>query len=198
VAQRELAVDARCPACHGAGLTLRTMTQTMPYFGDVLLTTVQCDRCGFRHSDTMVMQQRPAARHTLRVERAEDLEARVVRSHSGTYRVPELGFSAEPGEGSESFVSNVEGVLDRVQEVLVRARLMFPDPPRRERAEELLGRLARMMEGREPFTLVVEDPFGNSAILSERARQELLSEEEAGKLRTGMVILDAQDLQGEG
>lgn len=193
--QGEQVVDARCPACHAVGLTLRTMTQTLPYFGDCLLTTVQCERCGFRHGDTMVMEQRPPARHTFRVERAEDLAVRVVRSPSGTYRVPELGFAAEPGEGSESFVSNVEGVLDRVQEALVRARLVFPDEERRERAEALLVRVARMVEAQEPFTLVLEDPFGNSAILSERTQVEALTAEEAGRLRTGMTILDVQDLQ---
>ncbi|MCA1813903.1 MAG: ZPR1 zinc finger domain-containing protein [Halobacteriales archaeon] len=194
--QRELKVDARCPACQSMGLMLRTMTQTMPYFGDVLLTTVQCDACGFKHSDTMVMTQRPPARHTLRVAEKQDLEARVVRSHSGTYRIPELGFAAEPGEGSESFVSNVEGVLGRVQEVLVRARLMFPDVARQARAEELLALLARMVQGEEPFTLVLEDPFGNSAILSERTQVEALTEAQASELRTGMTILDVEDLQG--
>lgn len=195
MAERELEVDARCPACRSPGLTLRSTTRALPYFGDVLLTTVLCERCGFRHSDTLVMQQRDPARHILRVEGRADLAARVVRSPSGTYRVPELGFTAEPGEGSESFVSNVEGVLARVQEALVRARLMFPDEERRARAEELLARAARMADGREPFTLVLEDPFGSSAILSGKARVEPLGAEEAARLRTGVVLLDARDLQ---
>jgi zinc finger protein len=194
VVQREFTLDARCPACGAANLVVRSMTQDLPYFGATLLTTVECPRCDFRHATSMQLEQKPPRRHTLRIERAEDLEARVVRSHSGTFRVPELGFAAEPAEASEAFVSNVEGVLDRVRDVLVRARLLFADDERGARAEELLAKLQAIREGREPATLVLEDPHGNSAILSERAVIEALSAEEAALLRTGVMVLDREDL----
>jgi zinc finger protein len=188
--QRELALDAKCPACGAPNLVLRSMTQEMPYFGDTLHTVVECPRCDFKHSSSLILQQREPARHTLRFRAPQDLGVRVVRSHSGTYRIPELGFVAEPAEASESFVSNVEGVLDRVQEVLVRARLLFEEEDRRAAAEALLAKLQRIREGREEATLVLEDPFGNSGIHSPQAEVQKLSAEEAALLRTGVVFLE--------
>lgn len=192
--ERELALDARCPACGGT-LTMRSATQKLPYFGDTLHTTVLCQGCDFKHATSMVLEVHPPARHTLRFRLPEDAGVRVVRSHSGTYRVPELGFVAEPAEASEAFVSNVEGVLDRVGDVLVRARLMFEEEAQQARAEELLARLQRIRDGEEGATLVLEDPYGNSQILSDRAERVAISQEEAALLKTGVVLLDARDLR---
>jgi zinc finger protein len=191
---RELRIDARCPACGGT-LVMRSSTEKLPYFGDTLHTAVVCEQCDFRHSTSMQLEVKPAQRHTLRFLLPRDAGVRVVRSHSGTYRVPELGFAAEPAEASEAFVSNLEGVLDRVRDVLLRARMMFDDE-RRDRAEELLGKVQRIKAGDEEATLVLEDPYGNSAILSDRAEVARLSDEEAALLRTGVVLLDPADLQG--
>ena len=74
--------------------------------------------CGFRHSDTILLTQKEPVRYTLAVETIDDLDARVIRSSSGTIRVPELGVDIEPGFASESYISNVEGVLDRIEGIV--------------------------------------------------------------------------------
>ena len=191
---RETTLDARCPACGAANLLLRSLTEKLPYLGDTLHTTVLCESCDFKHATSMVLEQRPPARHTLHFRAPADLEVRVVRSHSGTFRVPELGFTAEPAEASEAFVSNLEGILERIRDVLLRATLMFDDE-RRDRAFELLLKLQRVKDGEEPATLVVEDPYGMSAILDDRTQVVPLSDEEAALLRTGVVLLDLDELQ---
>jgi C4-type Zn-finger protein len=83
--ERELRVDAACPACGRKGLTLRTMTGQLPCFGSSLLTTVRCEARGFRHADTMVMERRAPSRHAPRFLAPADLAVRVARSDSGTY-----------------------------------------------------------------------------------------------------------------
>lgn len=192
--QREFTLDARCPACKASNLTLRSMTQDMPFFGATLHSVVECPRCGFKHASSMVLEQRAPARHTLVLRSRDDLQTRVVRSDSCTYAIPELGFRAEPAEASEAFVSNVEGVLERVREVLLRARLMFDDAATQAKAEELLAKLQRIADGLEPATLVLEDPYGNSAIHSDRAQVQAMSEEEVAGLRSGRTVVDAGDL----
>ena len=172
------------------------MTQDMPFFGPTLHTVVECPACGFRHVSSMVLRQGPPARHTFHFRAPADLAVRVVRADSCTYSVPELGFTAEPAEASEAFVSNVEGVLERVRDILVRARLLVGEHGQRARAEELLVQLQRIVDGKEGATLVLEDPFGNSAIHSERTLTESLTEEEAAALRSGRVVIDAEDLPG--
>jgi zinc finger protein len=43
-------------------------------------------------------------------------------------------------------------------------------------------------EGR--MTMILDDPLGNSAIVSPKARRRLLSTEELQNLKTGMVTID--------
>lgn len=193
---RELTLDARCPACGAAQLVMRSFVEKLPYFGETLNTSVSCPRCDFRHANSMQLEMHPPSRHTLRFRMPRDAGVRVVRSHSGTWRLPELGFVAEPAEVSEAFVTNLEGMLERVWDVLVRARLMFPEPERRERAEALIERLRRIREGEEEATLVLEDPHGNSAIHGEGVHVEALTEAEAALLRTGVIVVDREDLPG--
>ncbi len=188
-------MDARCPACGRPGLALRTVRHEVPYFGDCMETLVSCPSCAFRHADFLILNQKEAVRHAFRIESVDDLVVRVVRANSCTIRVPELGFLAEPTPRSEAFVSNVQGVLGRVRDVLLTARVIYADDPESVRvAEERLAQLARVEAGEEPATVVFDDPFGNSAILSDRSVVRPLSADEVASLQTGYVILDEKDL----
>ena len=52
------------------------------------------------------------------IEDEEQLRARVVRSSSCTVCIPELDLEVNPGTSSTGYVSNVEGVLNRFQEII--------------------------------------------------------------------------------
>jgi C4-type Zn-finger protein len=82
-----------------------------------------------------------------------------------------------------------------VRDILVRARVMYAEDERGAQAEALLLKLQRIVEGKEGATLVLEDPHGTSAILSEQASREKLSPDEAALLRTGVIMLDARDVE---
>jgi zinc finger protein len=145
------------------------VTTEVPHFGEVLLITGTCD-CGFKHSDTITLSQKEPSRHTLRICCTEDLSARVIRSPSGTIRLPEFGVDVEPGPASDAVITNVEGVLDRVKEVVTfatRAAEKAGDSDRTQRGHEILERIEEALKGQYSFTLIVEDPLGNSSIISE-------------------------------
>lgn len=105
-----------CPLC-GKELVTNWVKDDIPFFGEVMHITSLCE-CGLRYSDTMIMSQREPVHYEMKIKTRDDLDARVVRSTSGTIRIPELGIDIEPGPASESFVSNIEGVLDRVRNIL--------------------------------------------------------------------------------
>jgi zinc finger protein len=176
-------------------LTMASITVNVPYFGDGMETTLRCGACGFRHADFMILSQKEPLRLEFRAETPEDLTVRVIRSNSGTIRIPELGFTAEPSPLSESYVSNMEGVLDRAKDILLTA-LEFngDDPAKVALLQDYLSRYERMIGGHMPFSLVIDDPFGNSAILSDRVQRRALTPEEVETLKTGMVILNRTDL----
>jgi len=96
----------------------------------------------------------------------------------------------EPSMRSESFISNAEGVLRRFRGVFEFLARNGDSEARRRAARKSLGVLERMIDGREPFTLVLEDPSGNSAILHEAAEVRTLSEREARRLKQNSFTMD--------
>ena len=186
-------LDTPCPACGTQGIIYNTATTDVPYFGECMETLIACSACGFKHTDVLILNEQDPVRYTFGVQEESHLFARVVRGSSGTVRIPELGVLIEPGPISESYVSNVEGVLARVEKVLGQLTRSGTDVAR-DRAVRMIERIERIRQGAEPITLIIEDPFGNSAIIHPEAMRETLSAEEAGKLKTGMTVLNLEDL----
>ncbi len=152
--------------------------------------SAKCE-CSFRFADTMILSSKEPMRYEMPVEAPEDLDARVIRSISGTIRIPEMGIVIEPGTVSESYITNIEGILQRVQSVLMTAsRWVQEDKDKFARSQELLHMLEEVIEGRKKITVIIEDPLGNSAIISKKTVATKLSKEETEKLNTGMIVFD--------
>jgi zinc finger protein len=187
--QESFETRASCPLCHSE-LVMNWQRDNIPYFGDIMYISANC-KCSFRFADTMILTSKEPIRYELTVESPEDLDARVIRSTSGTIRIPEMGINIEPGTVSDSYITNIEGVLQRVRGVLEMAGRMVQDEDEKfSRSQELLRMLDEVIEGKRTITVIIEDPMGNSAIISKKAREYKLSKEEAEKLHTGMVVFD--------
>ncbi len=180
-----------CPLCCKELVTL-WVPDDIPFFGEVMHITSLCD-CGFRYSDTLILAQREPVHYELKISGRGDLDARVVRSTSGTVRIPELGVDIEPGPASESFVSNVEGVLDRVEDILEMVT-RWDEPEKTGRAQELLCIIEKVKAGDFEITVIIEDPMGNSAIIATNVIRRGLTEEEAGGLKTGTVVFEKSEV----
>jgi zinc finger protein len=89
---------------------------------------------------------------------------------TATIKIPELGVQIDPGPACQGFVTNIEGVLDRIENI-VRGALIWAENEERENAITLLDQIARARLGAMPFTLIIEDPSGNSAIISEKVKK---------------------------
>ncbi len=178
-----------CPIC-GSKDTLKVLQHVheIPYFGKVMESTVICERCGYRNADVMPLEEKEPKVYTVKVEGDEDLSIRVVRSKSGTVELEEIGVKIEPGPAAEGFVSNVEGLLNRVQSVLMMTKDFGEqegDEEAVKKIEELLRYLEDVKSGRKVVTVKVSDPFGNSALIGEKVKSHLLSEDEVEKLSKG-------------
>lgn len=190
---RSFIEEAICPSCDARGLEFNSETIDLPFLGPSLETLLRCHACGYRHNDYVLTREREPSRVSYRVATADDMMVRVVRGSSGTIRIPELGISIEPGDGSEAFISNVEGILVRVERVLDQLHRDAEEPGMRQRIESLQETLGAMRTGAAaPVTLILEDPFGNSRILHEDALVEVLSAEEAGQLHVGGLVVLTQ------
>lgn len=186
--------EAICPACQHLGLEHTTEQIDLPFFGASLEIMLRCNECGYRHNDFMLTQHRAPTRYTYTVDAAEAMSVRVVRSGSGTIRIPELGIHIEPGIASEAFISNVEGVLVRVERVLDQLLRDSESPEMTQRIKDMVERMGNLRDGKgDPVTLILEDPFGNSAILDTAAVSEPISDEDAAQLQTGLLVYDTSE-----
>ncbi|MDR0911792.1 MAG: ZPR1 zinc finger domain-containing protein [Methanobrevibacter sp.] len=182
-----------CPVCGGIK-TAKSITKTnnIPYFGEMLESTVICDKCGFKHNDEIVLEQKDPIRLEL-VINSSNLSSRVVKSPSATVSIPELGLKVEPGPKSKSYVSNVEGVLIRFNDAVKRALTLFTDVESQKNGNEILNIIKNILSNKNDekiFTLVIEDPFGKSQIMDLKTKKRHLSDEELKKLKTGITIIE--------
>ena len=183
----------KCPACAVEGIATSIMKEIeIPHFGKVLETTIQCKKCGFKHSDVIALEHNDPARYTLKISK-ETLSVRVVRSQSATVTIPELGVKVEPGPKSEGYVSNIEGVITRFIDATLKALKLFTDDEAQKNANAVLEKLEGLLSGEAETLLLIEDPFGQSQIMDVNAKTEPLTQEELKHLRTGFVIIDDDD-----
>ncbi len=168
-------VKAPCPDC-GKEITFIYDTENIPYFSEILLISGICESCGFRITDTMILNEREPCIWELHAESTDDLSVRVVRSTAGEIDLPELGINIRPGPACSGFVSNVEGVLERAEDAVRRA-LISAEGDEITAAESVLSRIAEAREGKFAFTLRITDPSGNSGIVSSKAKKTKLEVE---------------------
>lgn len=161
-------VPGPCPTC-GREIEYCYQTENIPYFSDILIISAMCPDCGFRFADTQMLKQEPPARYVFAVQGPEDLSVRVMRSMQASIEILELGVRIDPGPKCDGFVSNVEGVLDRIDGVLDSVLLWADEDEERRNAIALKEKIACAKTGAFPFTVIIEDPTGNSAIVSDRA-----------------------------
>lgn len=195
--------NAKCPACDNVGLTYASEQVELPYFGRSLETSLRCGGCGYRHNDFVLLDTKEPTRCTLRIEREDHMSYRIVRGSSGTVRIPELGIEIAPGAAADAYITNVEGILVRVEKILGQLLRDCQDESEMVKILALQETFQAMRRGEaQPVHLILEDPFGNSRIVGEGVETVVLSEEEAATLQTGMFTYDqpitSADLDQEG
>ncbi len=184
----EMKID--CPVCGGKNTaTYTTQTHELAYFGEIVESTIQCEKCGFRHNDILATEQKDPAKHSVIISK-KNLDSRVVRSQTATVSLPEIGIKVEPGPKSEGYISNVEGVLVRFIEATERALNMFTDEASQENGKRVLEDLNKVLSGEKETLLLIEDPFGQSKIMDVHAKTEPLTDEELKNLKTGFTVIE--------
>ena len=164
-----------CPVCMEKTLTLRESEQDVPYFGTMFVFSMDCTNpeCGYSICDVEFADEQEPCRYDFLVETASDLNARVIKGSAATIRIGRIA-SIEPGAAPDGYVSTVEGVLLRLQDVLEQVRDTEDDADQRKKAKNQLKKLLKVLSGHEPITITILDPTGNSAIIHEKAKRQKL------------------------
>ena len=164
----------QCPFCKAKKLTLLQDEIEIPFFGKVFAFSMNCTGCGVRQSDVEAAEPKDPCKVTFTTESEADMKVRIVKSSQATVKLPGLRMSVEPGSVAEGYVSNVEGLLGRFEKVVESQRDNSDDDGEKKSAKNLLKKMRKIKYGEIPLKIVIEDPSGNSAIISKKAIIEKL------------------------
>ncbi|XP_034389466.1 zinc finger protein ZPR1 [Cyclopterus lumpus] len=167
-------IESMCMNCHLNGVTRLLLTK-IPFFKEVIVSSFNCTHCNWSNTEIQSAGriQDEGVCYTLKVKTKLDLNREVVKADSATTRIPELDFEIPPFT-QKGALSTIEGLLDRAVEGLEQeqpARLEA-DPEVAEKIGVFIRKLRKLKEVEKEFTLVIEDPSGNSFVENPAAPQK--------------------------
>ena len=157
-----------CPLCHEKTLILTEREVEVPYFGKVYLFSMTCNSCKYHKADVEATEQKDPVKYEFDISSENDMKVRVVKSSEAIVKLPHLA-TITPGPASQGYVTNIEGILNRVKYQIESAKEMEEDDESKKKAKNLLKKITRITWGQEKQKLIIEDPSGNSAIISDKA-----------------------------
>ncbi|OIO62554.1 hypothetical protein AUJ69_02740 [Candidatus Woesearchaeota archaeon CG1_02_47_18] len=158
----------QCPMCHSKTLTLTEAERDIPYFGRVYLFSMSCSSCNYHKSDVECVEEHAPSRYEIDVSGEEDMKIRVVRSSQATVKIPRV-VTIEPAIASNGYITNVEGIIERVKQQIGSSIEDEDDETKKKQARKLLKKINRAVWGQDELKIIIEDPSGNSSIVSEKA-----------------------------
>ncbi|MBI3027152.1 ZPR1 zinc finger domain-containing protein [Candidatus Woesearchaeota archaeon] len=158
----------QCPLCHEKSLILTEREIEVPYFGNVFLFSMTCNSCKYHKADVEASEQKEPAKYEFEISGEDDMKVRVVKSSEATVKLPHLA-TITPGPASQGYVTNIEGILSRVKYQIEASKEIEEDEEDKKKAKNLLKKILNITWGKEKQKLIIEDPSGNSAIISDKA-----------------------------
>ena len=163
----------KCPMCGKDTLTLTDMERDIPFFGVVAIFSMTCQSCHYHKADVEAAESNDPVRFDFLVNSEEDMSVRVIKSSHATIKFGRIG-KIESGEASNGYVSNIEGLLNRLKKQVEFLRDSSDDKADQKKAKNHLKKLQKVIWGQEELKIVLEDKTGNSAIISEKAEKKKL------------------------
>ncbi|XP_029006251.1 zinc finger protein ZPR1 [Betta splendens] len=167
-------IESLCMNCYQNGTTRLLLTK-IPFFKEVIVSSFSCANCSWSNTEIQSAGriQDQGVCYTLTVKTKQDLNREVVKADSATTRIPELDFEIPPFTQKGS-LSTVEGLLDRAVAGLEQDQPVrrATDPEVSDKIDEFIRKLKKLKEVEDEFTLVIEDPSGNSFVENPVAPQK--------------------------
>uniref|UniRef100_A0A8C6RFP1 Zinc finger protein ZPR1 n=1 Tax=Nannospalax galili TaxID=1026970 RepID=A0A8C6RFP1_NANGA len=172
--QQPTEIESLCMNCYRNGTTRLLLTK-IPFFREIIVSSFSCEHCGWSNTEIQSAGkiQDQGVRYTLTVRAQEDMNREVVKTDSATTKIPELDFEI-PAFSQKGALTTVEGLINRAISGLEQ------DQPTRRVTEgiiaclidEFIGKLKELKRVPSSFTLIIDDPSGNSFVENPHAPQK--------------------------
>ncbi|CAB1316604.1 unnamed protein product [Coregonus sp. 'balchen'] len=167
-------IESLCMNCYQNGMT-RILLTKIPFFKEVIISSFTCPNCSWSNTEIQSAGriQDQGIAYTLKVKSKQDMNREVVKADSATTRIPELDFEIPPYTQKGS-LSTIEGLLDRAVAGLEQDQPLrnATAPEVAVKIDEFIDKLKKLKEGESGFTLVIDDPSGNSFVENPFAPQK--------------------------
>ena len=159
----------QCPVCGKHEATFSEYEIEDPLAGPIAIFSIKCNACGYKNSDLEFLEEGTPAEYSIEITSKEDLNIRVIKSGSCEIKIPTFRISVDSSMGSEGFITNIEGVLNRFrQQILLLKEDDDLDKTQRKKIKNILKGLDEVCAGEKSMTLKLKDETGNSMILSDK------------------------------
>ncbi|KAI8052023.1 ZPR1 zinc-finger domain-containing protein [Syncephalis plumigaleata] len=159
-------LESYCIQC-GENGTTRLLLTKIPHFHEVIISAFECPHCHWRNSEIQSAGQIQVygIKITSKLSTKEDLNRQLVKSDSATVKFVELDLEI-PATSRRGALTTVEGVISTVIADLSEQQPVrkHTDTPAYLKIESILSHLQKYIEGKESFTLIIDDPAGNSYV----------------------------------
>ena len=162
-----------CPICKKKTLTLIEDQTEVPFFGKIFIFSMACSNCKYHKADVESAEDKEPCKYSFEVNSEDDMKIRVVKSSKATIKIPHI-ITIESGPASNGYVTNIEGIFKRVKNIIESTKEDAEDPDDKKKAKRLLKKISKIMLGKEKAKIIIEDPSGNSAIISDKAKKTKL------------------------
>ncbi|RLG90919.1 MAG: hypothetical protein DRO16_01320 [Thermoprotei archaeon] len=184
--QKILEYNVKCPIC-GREFKVEEHLYNMPLVGKVIISSGRCDHCGYKWSDVRLAESKGPRKIVYTVEKPGDENAILIRSSTAAIIIPELGVEIYPGPAAMGFITTIEGLI---MDIIEKTEFLCsePDAPEKECIEKL-DLLRKARDGHIKYTIMLLDPEGVSAIISDKAVIMPLEEDEIKKIEQRLGLL---------
>ena len=157
-----------CPMCQKNKLGLIESEIEVPFFGQVYIFSMTCSNCKYKKADIEAAEQKEPSKYVLEITSEEDLNSRFVKSSQATIKIPRI-MTITPGPASEGYITNIEGLLKKVKDIIECKKESLEEKKERIQAIKLIKKINKILFGQDKIKITIEDPSGNSAIISDKA-----------------------------
>ncbi|KAL0213223.1 hypothetical protein RCL1_006849 [Eukaryota sp. TZLM3-RCL] len=159
-----------CHLCQTEG-HLKCFECNIPHFKTIVLMCFTCENCGYRSIEVKATGEveDKGRRHVLKVNSDVDLKRDFLKSEYASVDIPEVSLHVSAGTLG-GFFTTVEGIVTKCRDHLADSHpFYFGDSAVEEdriKFKDFLRRMDELATGQRPFTLILDDPVGNSYIQS--------------------------------
>ena len=164
-------IKEKCPICDEENIIFQQHKSFDPYAGEVKITTIKCNYCDYKKNDVELEKISKPKTYEVEIENENDLNIRIIKSSNSDIEIPELSLYLESSNTSEGFITNVEGLLKRFEnQIKFIKKSSNLNNEKKENLNLIIKNIEKVFLGKKKIKIKLIDNFGNSAIISQKAK----------------------------